>query len=138
MLKKGSVTGLIFDIINSLIMIGLCVVTVYPFLYLLARSLAAPEVPTTQMFIIPPKVSLISYNQVLDSGYIRSGLTYTIIRTVVGTFLTLMALVCTAYPLSKRYFPHRSFWTGFIVFTMFFQGGLIPSYLLVKKPSFAG
>jgi len=41
-------------------------------------------------------------------------------------------MVLTAYPLSKKHFPHRGFWTGFIVFTMFFSGGLIPTYMVVK------
>jgi putative aldouronate transport system permease protein len=57
----------------------------------------------------------------------------TVIRTVLGTALSLTFTIFAAYALSKRYFPHRTFWTAFIVFTMFFSGGLIPSYLLVKS-----
>jgi putative aldouronate transport system permease protein len=45
----------------------------------------------------------------------------------------MAATIMTAYPLSKRYFPNRSLWTGLLVFTMFFSGGLIPSYILIRS-----
>lgn len=51
----------------------------------------------------------------------------------MGSTLTLIVSVCLAYPLSKKHLPNRTFWTGIIVFTMFFSGGLVPGYLLVKN-----
>jgi putative aldouronate transport system permease protein len=51
---------------------------------------------------------------------------------LLATPLTLAVMLLAAYPLSKRYFPNRTFWTGILIFTMFFEGGLIPTYLIVR------
>ncbi len=122
-----------FDIFNALFMITLCVTTIYPFIYLLSLSLSTGDVPLTQIHLIPPKFTWANYEKVLTNEFILSGFMNTVIRTVLGTALSLTFTIFAAYALSKRYFPHRTFWTAFIVFTMFFSGGLIPSYLLVKS-----
>ena len=83
--------------------------------------------------LIPEEFSVSGYGKVLSSEYILAGFQNTLLRTVLGTVATVAVTVFLAYPLSKRYFPHRTFWTMLIVFTMFFQGGLIPVYLLVRK-----
>ena len=69
----------------------------------------------------------------IDNRYIWLGYKNTLIRTVAGTVLQLFFTSMGAYVLSKKFFPHRTFWTFFIVFTMFFSGGLIPTYLVVKN-----
>ncbi|MBR4441805.1 MAG: carbohydrate ABC transporter permease, partial [Clostridia bacterium] len=81
----------------------------------------------------PEDSTLDNYTKVLGSKYIWLGYKNTIMRTVVGTTLSLFITAMGAYALSKAYFPHRSFWTLLIVFTMFFSGGLIPNYLLIKN-----
>ena len=121
----------VFDTANVIVILLFCVTTIYPFLYLLSLSLSSINVPVTRIYIIPPELSLANYEKVLSSRFIGSGFVNTISRVVLGTSLTLVAVILTAYPLSKRYFPNRSFWTGVVVFTMFFTGGLIPRYLLV-------
>lgn len=130
---KKSKSGIVFDSLNILFMIVFCLTTLYPFLFLLSLSFSPADVSFAKIHIIPPRLSLVNYARVFSSEYISSGFVSTISRTVLGTFLTLVASLLTAYPLSKKYFPHRSFWTGFIVFTMFFSGGLIPNYLLMKQ-----
>lgn len=122
-----------FDIINTLFMIAICITSVYPFLYLLSLSLSTGDAPLTQINLIPPELTWANYEKVLSNEYIKSGFANTIIRTLLGTTLSLISTTFAAYALSKRYFPHRTFWTAFIVFTIFFSGGLIPSYLLVKN-----
>lgn len=130
---KASKSSIAFDIINYTILILLCVSTIYPFLYLLSTSLSPGDVSLTKINIIPEKFTLANYQTVLDNHFVISGFGNTILRTVIGTALTVLISVFAAYPLSKKYFPHRGFWTAFIVFTMFFSGGLIPSYFLVKS-----
>lgn len=122
-----------FDAVNVFLILLFCATTIYPFLYLLSLSFSSINVPVTKVHLIPPEWSLANYEKVLTSRYIGTGFTNTITRVLLGTALTLIAVIVTAYPLSKRYFPHRSFWTGLIVFTMFFSGGLIPRYLLVVR-----
>lgn len=126
---------MVFDVSNTLVIALFCATTIYPFLYLLSLSLSSINVPVTRVFLIPPEFSLANYQKVLTSRYIGTGFLNTISRVVLGTSLTLVAIILTAYPLSKRYFPNRSFWTAVIVFTMFFTGGLIPRYLLVVNLS---
>lgn len=130
---KRSIGEHVFDAFNVLILLALCVSTLYPFLYLLKLSLSPPTVSFATVSIIPEAVSLVNFKTVLRSDYILSGFRMTVLRTVLGTGLSLLAMVMTAYPLSKKYMPHRTFYMAFIVFTMFFSGGLIPEYLLVKN-----
>ena len=56
----------------------------------------------------------------------------TIIRAALGTGLSVLLYIIGAYPLSKKYLPHKKAWTLFVIFTMYFSGGLIPGYLLIK------
>ncbi|MEG2251985.1 MAG: carbohydrate ABC transporter permease, partial [Clostridia bacterium] len=69
------------------------------------------------------------YKAVLSNYYIGYGFVNTILRTLLGAASGVLVTVLTAYPLSKKYFPNRRFWTAFVVFTMFFSGGMIPTYL---------
>jgi putative aldouronate transport system permease protein len=95
-------------------------------------SLSPADVSFSQIRIIPEKISLINYEQVLGYDHVLIGFWNSLKRTVLGTFLNVAVTIAAAYVLAKKYFPHRSFWTKFIVFTMFFSGGMIPSYLLVR------
>lgn len=132
-MKKISSGSIAFGIFNYLIMILLCISTVFPFLHILSQSLCSQNVPLTRLYIIPPEITFQNFEEVLKNEYIASGFINTIYRTAVGTVLALIFTILGAYPLSKKYFPHRSFWTGLIVFTMFFSAGLVPNYLWLKQ-----
>lgn len=112
----------------------LCVAMLYPFVHELAVSFSTPTEAIRQgIHIIPLEFSADAYKQVFASADMWSGLGNSVFRTVVGTVLMLIMMTMGAYPLSKKYLPHRNFYTMFIVFTMFFSGGLIPTYLLMKS-----
>lgn len=130
---KRSKGDKIFDAVNIIIMILLCMSTLYPFLYLIKVSISGPLAKVGSISIIPEDITFDSYIKVLNAGYIVNAFWMTIKRTVLGSFINLLAIVCTAYPLSKKYLPNRNMWTKIIVFTMFFGGGLIPTYLLVDQ-----
>ncbi len=115
------------------VMILFCITTVYPFFYLLSLSLSSANVSYTQINIIPFEITFEAYRRVLRDEYVWLGFWNTLLRTVLGTLTTLFVTLLMAYPLSKRHLPHRAFWTGLVVFTMYFHGGLIPTYLLIKK-----
>lgn len=131
-MRGTSIAGRIFDVCNVLIMIVLCITTIYPFLYLLSLSLSPNDASFVQIRIIPEKFSLVNFQEVLRYDYVIKGFINSVERTILGTALTLIVTISAAYVLSKRYFPHVKLWTVLIVFTMFFQGGMIPSYLLVR------
>ncbi|MFD0960002.1 carbohydrate ABC transporter permease [Paenibacillus chungangensis] len=130
---KSSKMDIVFDSINYIFLTILCLSMVYPFLFLLSHSLSPVEVSLTQISIIPSKITLSNYAQVLSNEFIAYGFLNTVARTIIGTLLTVLASIFTAYPLAKKTFPNRGFWTAFIVFTMFFSGGLIPTYFLVNN-----
>ncbi|NLC44265.1 MAG: carbohydrate ABC transporter permease [Clostridiales bacterium] len=123
-----------FDIVNYIFMAFVCCIVLYPFLYLLKVSLSSMDsfnIPS--LSIIPETIDFRSYAKVLENKFVVLGFRNTLLRVILGTPLTLIATVLAAYPLSKKHFPNRVFWTGILVFTMFFDGGLIPTYLLVKN-----
>lgn len=123
-----------FDFFNNIFMIIVCFITVYPFLYLFNLSFGKADTLNIQsLSLIPAKIDFESYRKVFESQYIITGFLSTIVRVSIGVPLSVAAMIFTAYPLSKRNFPHRSVWISLIVFTMFFSGGLIPSYLLIKN-----
>ena len=121
------------DVGIILVLVLICLVTLYPFWYLLTLSFTSGDVPLTQLYLIPPKLTLMNYMKVLSDSDILFGFINTIVRTVLGTLISVTCVICTAYPLSKKYFVHRRFFTSFVVITMFVSGGTIPSYLLVKS-----
>lgn len=112
----------------------LCLVMVYPFLHVLSISLSTPaEALRPGIHLYPKEISLLAWNRVLTTESIWGALGITVFRTVVGTLLSLIFMCMAAYPLSRKYLPHRGFYTTFIIITMFFGGGLIPTYLLIKS-----
>lgn len=112
----------------------LCLLMLYPFVHELAISLSTPAEAIRQgIHIIPLDFSIEAYREVFSSKTIWSGLGNSLFRTVIGTILMLSMMTIGAYPLSKKYLPHRNVYTMFIVITMFFSGGLIPTYLLIKS-----
>ncbi len=129
-LKRRTAGDWFFDKFNVLFMILFCIATVYPFLYLIAMSFGGSA--NMGFSLIPAHAETEAYLRVFSNKHIATGFFNSVKRTLLGTGITLFFTICTAYALSKKHFPNRTFWTGFIVFTMFFSGGLIPEYLLVR------
>ena len=124
----------ISDFLIYAVLVALCLTIVVPFWHLLNISFSPSHVATRgNLVFFPREFTIDNYNRVFTSRWIWMGYKNTIIRTVFGTVIQLLTTALGAYALSKKFFPHRSFWTFLIVFTMFFSGGLIPSYLLVRN-----
>lgn len=122
-----------FDVINAVVLVLLCITILVPFLHLFSLSLSPSYVATKGgLHLIPTDLTFDNYKAVIGNSSLWQGYRNTILRTIAGTAIQLFFTAMSAYALSKPYFPHRSFWTFFIVFTMFFSGGMIPSYLLIK------
>ncbi|MBT3271773.1 MAG: carbohydrate ABC transporter permease, partial [Spirochaetales bacterium] len=111
----------------------LFVVMLYPFWELLVVSLMAPEEASAMgPKFWPSGISFVNYRKVLATRYIYIGYANTVIRTVPGIAVSIFMTFTLAYPLSKRSLPFRKGVTVLLAFTMFFSGGLIPTYLLVR------
>ncbi|GAA3402741.1 carbohydrate ABC transporter permease [Paenibacillus hodogayensis] len=112
----------------------MCAAMLYPFIHVLSVSFSSYEESLRPgIHLYPRGFSLDAYKRTFASGDIFIAFGNSIFRTVVGTVLSVFAMALGAYPLSKKYLPHRTFYTMFFVFTMFFSGGIIPSYLLIKS-----
>ncbi|MDD6174293.1 MAG: carbohydrate ABC transporter permease [Firmicutes bacterium] len=124
--------GRIFSFVNGLLITLFCISVLFPFVSLLITSFSTAASASLGGFDLDfSKMSFANYSTMLRSQYIWSGYLNTIFRTVVGTVLSVLLTSLGAYCLSKPFFPHRTFWMGFVVFTMFFSGGLIPTYLVM-------
>ena len=121
-----------FDAFIWVFMAFIVVVILYPCLYVLKQSFVGSAAPSISFSLIPDDPSLENYRKVFINQYIASGFVTTMTRLVIGTPLTLLATILASYPLARRDLPNRTFWTGFFVFTMFFSGGMIPDYMLVR------
>lgn len=132
-MKKG-LLGIIFDSFNVLIMVVLACVTIYPFLRILAVSVSSPyALDAFPMSLIPRGFTLSSYLQAINYKPVQTGLANSIGITVVCTFLNVLLTMMAAYSLSKKRFPHQKIITFLIVFTMFFDPGLVPNYMNIKN-----
>jgi len=131
--NRKSPVGRLFDGANVLVMILLGAVMVYPFLYTANVSISAGEkVLAGGAFLLPENPTLIAYKTVLSSSSLWVAYKNTILVTLLGTIAKVFFTGLTAYVLSKRSLPLNGLFTFLVVFTMLFQGGLIPKFLVVK------
>ena len=112
----------------------LCIITLYPFYYVIIQSIADPkEVIAQSVYIWPKNYYWGSYELILSDTKMWRAYGYTLIYVVSGTLLNLITSICGAYPLSTRKLAFRSFIVKFIIIPMYFSGGLIPTFLLMTK-----
>lgn len=129
----------LFDVFNVIFMILLAIVFIYPFWYTLVISVSTPEYATSLGFkFIPPKITFDAYRSVLDNSSIWVAYANTLFRTIVGTVLSVFVTYCAGYALARKNLPFRGAITFFIIFTMLFSGGLIPTFLTMKSYGLVG
>lgn len=132
--SKGFTSDTAFDIVNILIMIILFVIFTWPLWFVLIASISSPaEVWLGNVLLLPKKLTLIAYETMIEYKSLWIGYGNTIFYTVVGTVINLILTICCAYPLSRKdFFPQKPL-TYLIMFTMYFSGGMIPTYLVVSN-----
>ena len=134
MIQSRSLSDKTFSFVNYLVLTLLTVVTLFPFVNLLAVSLNDPlDTVKGGIYILPRELTFSNYvytfsNEKLFGAAIRS-----VIRTIVGTGLGLLATAMVAYALSRKDFILRKQVNIFLVFTLYVNAGLIPMYLLIKE-----
>ncbi|HOJ09743.1 MAG TPA: carbohydrate ABC transporter permease [Clostridiales bacterium] len=123
-----------FDVINCIILALMGIITLYPFIYVLTISLIPAEVYLKGgLFLFPVRISFDAYRIVLSDKFVGSSFLSSVIITIGGTFCNLILTSMAAYALSKTYLKGYRFFMGMFIFTMYFSGGLIPSYLLMSS-----
>lgn len=135
--QAGKLRGL-SDKTSDIILVAICLVIVllvaYPLYYVLIASVSNPyDVYAGKTFLFPSGFTLDGYKAVFADNSIVTGYLNSIKYTVVGTIFSVVMVYLTAYPLSIKNLPGRKFLSIFFIITMYFGGGLIPTYLVVKQ-----
>lgn len=124
----------LFDVGNTIFMLLILVVTLYPLYFTIIASFSEPSaVAGGEVIWRPVGFTLDSYRQVFAYEEIWQGYLNTIFYTIFGTIFNLFLTIPAAYAVSKKYLPGRGIVMGFFLLTMYFSGGMVPSYLLVKN-----
>lgn len=132
--QKSTRSDLIFDIIIYFILAVIVSIELYPLIYTISASVSNPlKVMTGEMWLLPKGISGESYLKVLHNEKIWTGYFNTITYTIINLCISLTLTMLAAYPLSRKDLKGRSKFMAFMVFTMFFQGGMIPTYLCISK-----
>lgn len=122
------------DIILVVICLFIVLLVAYPLFYVLVASVSNPyDVYAGKTFLFPSGFTLDGYKAVFADKSIVTGYLNSIKYTVVGTVFSVVMVYLTAYPLSVRELPGRKCLSVFFIITMYFGGGLIPTYLIVKE-----
>lgn len=131
---KRSPADQFVQVIIYIIIGTFALITILPFIYVVAGSFATErELTERAFFLIPETVSLNAYQYIFKTGDALKGLKNSIFVTIIGTTIN-MVLSCTlAYPLSRPYFKGRIFFTNMVIVTMLFTGGMVPTYMMVAN-----
>ncbi|GIQ66902.1 sugar ABC transporter permease [Paenibacillus cisolokensis] len=124
----------LFLICNYIFVFLAFVIVLYPLIYIVSASVSDPKyVGSGEMWLWPKGITFEGYQRVFENSAIWRGYRNTILYTVVGTLINLIVTLPAAYALSRKDFVGRNFFMGMFMVTMFFGGGLVPTYLLVKE-----
>ena len=123
-----------FYAVNGVVTVLLFVVYAWPLWFVLISSVSDPNlVQAGEVLLWPKGFHLEGYKLIVEYKDILRGYWNSIVYTVVGTAINLIMTVCAAYPLSRRDFMPRKILAALFIFTMYFSGGLIPTFLQVKN-----
>ena len=133
MRHKSGFGDRLFGVANTFLMVGLMIVTLYPLLHIAFASVSDPATLMQYRGILlkPLGFTLEAYRRVLDNPMIMIGYRNTLFYVIVGTALNLVMTTLGAYALSRRNLLFKNVIMLMILFTMFFSGGLVPTFLLV-------
>ena len=130
---KSSLGGKLFDIFNYTFLGLLSLVMFLPFVNIIASSLTPIDILVKQSFILfPTRFSLDAYRYVFSTNTVLRGLFVSVGVTIVATFVNILLTSLTAYPLAHKLLVGRKAFIGMVIFTMVFNGGMIPTFIIVK------
>ena len=133
-MKSYSTADRIFDAFNYILLTLILFIILYPLYFVVIASVSDPmAVLGGQVMWKPVGFSLEAYNMVFKDSQVMTGYRNTIVYTLIGTTLNMVLSICAAYPLSRRKLKGEGFVMGMMVFTMFFSGGLIPTYITISR-----
>lgn len=129
---KESASYRVFKVFNAIILTLISVAMLYPFLYLVAQSFSSTEaIVAGEVGLIPKDFNISTYKYVITDGKFIPYYGNTIVYSIIGTVCALLFSALLAYPLSKAELYGGKAINKFIIFTMYFGGGMIPNYILM-------
>lgn len=132
--SRKSAFDRVFDFANYTLMTVIMLAVLYPLYIVVISSFSDPDsVNTGSVWLYPKDITFEGYHRIFMEGRIWLGYKNTMIYTVLGTLLNVVLTLTGAYALSRSDLAGRNYFMFLIVFTMFFGGGLIPTYLLIKN-----
>ncbi|MGO2535736.1 MAG: carbohydrate ABC transporter permease, partial [Brachybacterium tyrofermentans] len=131
---KDSTSYKVFTVVNMTVLVLMCAVMLYPFVMLLAQSFSsAGAINAGKVSIFPVDFNIDTYKAVADNGAFWRSYGNTVVYTVIGTTIAMVLTTTYAFVLSKKHLRGRGLLIGIAVFTMFFNGGIVPNYVLISS-----
>lgn len=131
--KEKFNSNTVYTVIVYTIAIVAALIWVYPLIFVVSASLSSPEALLAgEVFLFPKDFTLAAYEYIFKSPNIMTGYRNTIFYSVFGTLYNMILTICAAYPLSRPNLKGKGFLTAMMTFTMFFGGGMIPTYLNLR------
>lgn len=133
-IKKKSIGDIIFDGLNNLFMFVILIITLYPFYYIIISSFNDPiDLLKGPIYLYPRKFSLVNYIYIFQEKAILNAALITIARTIIGSAAAVLFTAAFAYGISRKWLIGRKLFIKMAIITMYFSGGLIPTYLLITR-----
>lgn len=134
MRRKAGFGDRVFMALIIFMLLLVCVIVIYPIYYMLIVSVSdGYAVMRGEISFLPKGINLSAYDAILSNKYVPNSYKNTIVYTLTGTFINLVMTSLCAYPLSRKNFFGRNIFTALIVFTMFFDAGIISQYMVVSS-----
>ncbi|MFD2130385.1 carbohydrate ABC transporter permease [Pseudogracilibacillus auburnensis] len=132
-MRNFSLSDQAFERINFIFVLMITLIIIYPLIFVISASISDPHaVNTGKMWLWPVDITFDGFIRVFKNKAIWVGYRNTIVYTLIGTCIHLFILLPCAYALSRKELIAKQFFLWFVLFTMLFNGGLIPTYLVVK------
>lgn len=123
-----------FDIINHIIIFLVFVIVAYPIIYVVSASFSSPNaIMAGKVKLLPVNPGLEGYKVLLKYQKVITGFYNSFVYALFGTLISMFLTVCAAYPLSRPDFKIRGKILLLFAFTMWFSGGIIPTYMIIQK-----
>ncbi|WP_219835700.1 carbohydrate ABC transporter permease [Paenibacillus sp. R14(2021)] len=121
-----------FEVLNYLIQIVFVLVCLYPFYYIFIYSISSPQEAIKGVYLLPTNLTISNYSQIMQLNNISWSFMVSVLRTIIGTLVTVFCCALCAYIVTKQELYFRKIIYRYIVITMYFNAGLIPWYITMK------
>jgi putative aldouronate transport system permease protein len=132
--KKLAASDKVFHVLDYIFLAMFFLVIIFPLMHVISQSFSSPEaVMLGKVVLFPIEPTIEGYQRIFTANTLLLGFANSLYYTVTGTLLNVTITICAAYALSRRDLPLKAAITILFTFTMFFHGGMIPTYLVVRQ-----